>query len=115
MENQIIGFGEKPKHQTEIVLKTNKEQSPEYSYEKIFHLLWNEINNKISIDLNLKGRNYFLLPLLKKNKLDTWKKIEKEIELIDQKKSTYPYAVRQAIVHFHTLVVNRYINIKYKK
>ena len=107
MENQIIGFGEKPKHQTEIVLKTNKEQSPEYSYEKIFHLLWNEINNKISIDLNLKGRNYFLLPLLKK--------IEKEIELIDQKKSTYPYAVRQAIVHFHTLVVNRYINIKYKK
>ena len=45
----------------------------------------------------------------------TKKQIEDEIELIDMKKSNFNYATRQAVVHFHTLIVNEYINTKYKK
>ena len=111
----IIGFGQKP--QIEVFQKASKEltQSPEYSFEKIFHQLWSKIESEINIDLNKKGRNYVILPILKKAKITTWKQIEDEIELIDMKKSNFNYATRQAVVHFHTLIVNEYINTKYKK
>lgn len=114
-KNEIIGFGQKP--QIEVFQKASKEfkQSPEFSYEKTFEQIWNKIESKIDIDLNKKGRNYVILPILKKAKITTWKQIEDEIELIDMKKSNFNYATRQAVVHFHTLIVNEYINTKYKK
>ena len=51
----IIGFGQKP--QIEVFQKASKEltQSPEYSFEKIFHQLWSKIESEINIDLNKKG------------------------------------------------------------
>ena len=114
-KNEIIGFGQKP--QIEVFQKASKEfkQSPEFSYEKTFEQIWNKIESKIDIDLNKKGRNYTILPILKKANIKTWKQIEDEIELIDTKKSNFNYATRQAVVHFHTLIVNEYINTKYKK
>lgn len=114
-KNGIIGFEQKP--QIEVFQKASKElrQSPEYSYEKVFDQLWSKIESEINVDLNKKGRNYAILPILKKAKITTWKQIEEEIELIDMKKSNFNYATRQAIVHFHALTVNQYMNIKYKK
>ena len=65
-KNGIIGFGQKP--QIEVFQKASKElkQSPEYSYEKVFDQLWSKIESKIDVDLNKKGRNYMILPILKK-------------------------------------------------
>lgn len=111
----ILGFGEKP--QTEIVQKISKNynQVPEYDLENVFNKIWLKINNSISMDLNLKGRNFMVVPVLKKHGFTKWDKIEKEIELIDSKKSNQSYAVRQAIVHIHALTFNEYMKIKYKK
>ena len=65
----IIGFGQKP--QIEVFQKASKElrQSPEYSYEKVFDQLWSKIESEINVDLNKKGRNYAILPILKKAKI----------------------------------------------
>lgn len=52
--------------------------------------------------LNKKGRSYYLFPLLERNGLDSWEKINTEVYLIDEKKSQFSREVRDAIVHLHT-------------
>ena len=62
--------------------------------------------------LNSKGRKYFLFPLLERNNIDSWEKLDFEMNLIDEKKSELSSNLRSAVNHLHTHIMLNYLKSK---
>jgi hypothetical protein len=84
------------------------------SQEEIFQETWDnsEFNvfkyKKKGGKITTKNESFFLTPLLKKNKLYTWEKINREATLIVDGKSELSSKARGVIDHVHTHVLIMY-------
>ena len=115
-ENLIIGG--KTNAPTEIVYKIEKEQRVELTPEYFFNLFKTNCEQEIEKGklkksrLNSKGRKYFLFPLLERNNIDSWEKLNFEMNLIDEKKSELSSNLRNAVNHLHTHIMLNYLKSK---
>jgi hypothetical protein len=91
-----------------VVVNIEQEQRKSKSLEQIFEELKFQSNEEaakvVGADgqLNAKGKNHFLFPLLERNGITTWEELNIQANLIDERKSNLSSNPRNAVIHLHT-------------
>ena len=86
------------------------------SQKTIFQEVWESsvLNankaKKHGVKINSKNEQYYITPLLQKNKITSWEQIDKEATLIVEGKSNLSSKVRGVVDHIHTHVLITYQN-----
>ena len=96
-----------PKPEIAIVRTIEQEQKRTKTHNQIFEelkKLSEEEAYKIvgNAGLNIKGRKYFVFPMLERLGINTWEQLDEESELIEKKESKLSSNARNAVIHLHT-------------
>lgn len=95
-------------------VKVNQEDPLEMIFQALFEESKNVIDGIIKGDqrLNTNGRKAFVIPLLERAGLDTFKKLEDEVGLIIEKKSNLGKSVRVSVMEVFVLCMDIYQEIE---